>query len=58
MMRPIMEHLQQTESSVDYTQRQVNRVSLELTEVKADVDRTNKYLAILRQALQACEYCD
>ena len=50
MMRPIMEHLQQTESSVDYTQRQVNRVSLDLTEVKADVDRTNKYLAILRQA--------
>jgi len=51
MMRPMMDHLQQTDSSVDYTQRQVNRVSVDLAEVKADVDRTNKYLAILRQGL-------
>ena len=42
MMRPLMDHLQQTDSSV-------HRVSLDLAEVKAEVDRTNKYLAILRQ---------
>ncbi|CAK9010544.1 unnamed protein product [Durusdinium trenchii] len=51
MMRPMMDHLQQTDNSVDYAQRQVNRISMDLAEVKADVDRTNKYLAILRQGL-------
>ncbi|CAE7535265.1 unnamed protein product [Symbiodinium sp. CCMP2592] len=51
MMRPMMDHLQQTDSSVDYAQRQVHRVNMDLAELKADVDRTNKYLAILRQGL-------
>ncbi|CAE7033197.1 unnamed protein product [Symbiodinium natans] len=51
MMRPMMDHLQQTDSSLDYAQRQVHRVNMDLVELKADVDRTNKYLAILRQGL-------
>jgi len=51
MMRPMMDHLQQTDSSVDYTQRQVHRVNMDLAELKADLDRTNKYLAVLRQGL-------
>ncbi|CAJ1442824.1 unnamed protein product [Effrenium voratum] len=51
MMRPMMEHLQQTDSTVDFTQRQVQRLSLDLSELRADLDRSNKYLAVLRQGV-------
>mmetsp|Transcript_107879 Transcript_107879/g.300822 ORF Transcript_107879/g.300822 Transcript_107879/m.300822 type:complete len:355 (-) Transcript_107879:212-1276(-) len=51
MLRPMMDHLQQTDAAVDYAQRVVQRLSMDVSEVKCDVERTNKYLAILRQGL-------
>eukprot|EP00440_Ansanella_granifera_P012247 gb/GFBE01013316.1/.p1 GENE.gb/GFBE01013316.1/~~gb/GFBE01013316.1/.p1 ORF type:complete len:358 (+),score=60.21 gb/GFBE01013316.1/:1-1074(+) len=51
MMRPMMDHLHQTDSAVDYAQRQAQRLSMDVTELRADLERTNKYLAILRQGL-------
>mmetsp|Transcript_37953 Transcript_37953/g.120645 ORF Transcript_37953/g.120645 Transcript_37953/m.120645 type:complete len:355 (-) Transcript_37953:184-1248(-) len=51
MLRPMMDHLQQTDAAVDYTQRAVQRLGMDVSEVKGDVERTNKYLAILRQGL-------
>lgn len=51
MLRPMMDHLQQTDNSVDYVQRQVHRVSMDVTELRGDMERTNKYLSILRQGL-------
>lgn len=51
MLRPMMDHLQQTDAAVDYTQRAVQRLSMDISEVRGDVERTNKYLSILRQGL-------
>lgn len=51
MLRPMMENLQQADNSVDYVQRQVHRVSMDVTELRGDMERTNKYLSILRQGL-------
>jgi archaellum component FlaC len=51
MLRPMMDHLQQADNSVDYVQRQVHRVSMDVTELRGDMERTNKYLSILRQGL-------
>eukprot|EP00931_Biecheleriopsis_adriatica_P095153 TRINITY_DN68786_c0_g1_i1.p1 TRINITY_DN68786_c0_g1~~TRINITY_DN68786_c0_g1_i1.p1 ORF type:complete len:357 (+),score=81.90 TRINITY_DN68786_c0_g1_i1:59-1129(+) len=51
MMRPMMDHLQQTDGTADYTQRQVQRLSMDISELRGDIERTNKYLAILRQGL-------
>jgi len=51
MLRPMMEHLQQTDATVDYTQHTVQRLSMDVSEVRSDLERTNKYLAILRQGL-------
>lgn len=51
MLRPMMDHLQQTDAAVDYVQRVVQRLSMDVSEVRGDIERTNKYLAILRQGL-------
>mmetsp|Transcript_23143 Transcript_23143/g.41409 ORF Transcript_23143/g.41409 Transcript_23143/m.41409 type:complete len:341 (-) Transcript_23143:118-1140(-) len=51
MIRPMMDHLQQTDTAADYTQRAVQRLSMDVTECRSDIERTNKYLAILRQGL-------
>lgn len=52
-LRPMMEHLHQTDATVDYTQRTVQRLSMDVSEVRGDLERTNTYLAILRQGLGA-----
>merc|ERR1740127_419916 len=46
-----MEHLQQTDAAVDYAQRAAQRISMDVSEVRGDMERTNKYLGILRQGL-------
>lgn len=46
-----MDHLQETDAACDYVQRMVQRVSMDVTEVRGDLERTNKYLSILRQGL-------
>jgi len=51
MLRPMMEHLQQTDTAVDYAQHAVQRLNMDISEVRTDLERTNKYLAILRQGL-------
>eukprot|EP00747_Dinoflagellata_sp_TGD_P161952 gnl/TRDRNA2_/TRDRNA2_179017_c0_seq1.p1 gnl/TRDRNA2_/TRDRNA2_179017_c0~~gnl/TRDRNA2_/TRDRNA2_179017_c0_seq1.p1 ORF type:complete len:337 (+),score=62.94 gnl/TRDRNA2_/TRDRNA2_179017_c0_seq1:132-1142(+) len=51
MLRPMMDSLQQTDASVDYAQRAVQRLSVDISEIRGDLERTNKYLAILRQGL-------
>merc|ERR1712232_866807 len=51
MLRPMMEHLQQTDTAVDYAQHAVKRLNMDISEVRTDLERTNKYLAILRQGL-------
>lgn len=51
MLRPMMDHLHHTDSAVDFAQRQVQRLSIDMSEVRGDMERTNKYLAILRQGL-------
>mmetsp|Transcript_53912 Transcript_53912/g.155699 ORF Transcript_53912/g.155699 Transcript_53912/m.155699 type:complete len:381 (-) Transcript_53912:420-1562(-) len=51
MLRPMMDHLQETDASCDYAQRMVQRLSMDVAEVRGDIERTNKYLAILRQGL-------
>jgi len=51
MLRPMMDHLQETDASCDYAQRMVQRLSMDVAEVRGDVERTNKYLAILRQGM-------
>mmetsp|Transcript_69665 Transcript_69665/g.167210 ORF Transcript_69665/g.167210 Transcript_69665/m.167210 type:complete len:370 (-) Transcript_69665:140-1249(-) len=53
MLRPVMDHLQQTNATVEYAQHAVQRLSVDLSEVRGDLNRTNKYLAILRQGLGA-----
>jgi uncharacterized protein YoxC len=51
MMRPLMEHLQQTDATAEYTQHTVQRLSMDVSEVRSDLERANRYLAILRQGL-------
>eukprot|EP00929_Paragymnodinium_shiwhaense_P039729 TRINITY_DN20835_c0_g2_i5.p1 TRINITY_DN20835_c0_g2~~TRINITY_DN20835_c0_g2_i5.p1 ORF type:complete len:394 (-),score=82.38 TRINITY_DN20835_c0_g2_i5:314-1495(-) len=51
MMRPMMEHLQQTDASVDYAQHTMERLSIDVSEVRSDLERANRYLSILRQGL-------
>lgn len=51
MLRPMMEHLHETDAACDYAQRMVQRVSMDVSEVRGDLDQTNKYLAILRQGM-------
>lgn len=51
MMRPLLDHLQQTEMTVEYVQQAVQRLCVDMSEVHGDVERSNKYLGILRQGL-------
>lgn len=51
MLRPMMEHLQQTDATVDYSQQAIQRVGMDVAEVRDDLARTSKYLAVLRQGL-------
>mmetsp|Transcript_60105 Transcript_60105/g.105176 ORF Transcript_60105/g.105176 Transcript_60105/m.105176 type:complete len:366 (+) Transcript_60105:186-1283(+) len=51
MLHPVMDHLEQTDETADYTQRAVERLSSDISELRGDLERTNKYLAILRQGL-------
>eukprot|EP00747_Dinoflagellata_sp_TGD_P210081 gnl/TRDRNA2_/TRDRNA2_83411_c0_seq1.p1 gnl/TRDRNA2_/TRDRNA2_83411_c0~~gnl/TRDRNA2_/TRDRNA2_83411_c0_seq1.p1 ORF type:complete len:373 (-),score=57.89 gnl/TRDRNA2_/TRDRNA2_83411_c0_seq1:234-1253(-) len=53
MLRPMMDHLQQTDATIEYSQRSVQRLSMDISEMRSDLERTNKYLAILRQGLGA-----
>lgn len=51
MLRPVIDHLHQTDMTVDHAQRSVQRLSVDLSEVRDDLDRTNRHLAILRQGM-------
>lgn len=51
MLQPMMEHLQETDATVDNAQYTVQRLIADVTDARDDVERTNKYLAILRQGL-------
>jgi len=51
MMRPMFDQLQETDAAVDYTQRSVQQLSTDVSEVRVDLDRTNRHLALLRQGL-------
>jgi len=51
MLRPMMDHLQQTDLTVEFVQRSVQRLCVDISEVRGDVERTNKCLGILRQGL-------
>lgn len=51
MMHPVMDHLEQTDEAADYTQRAVEQLSTDMAELRNDLERTNKYLGILRQGL-------
>jgi len=51
MMHPVMDHLEQTDEAADYTQRAVEQLSTDIVELRNDLERTNKYLGILRQGL-------
>jgi peptidoglycan hydrolase CwlO-like protein len=51
MLRPMMDQLQQTDMTADYAQRAVQRISVDVSELRSDIERTNKYLSILRQGL-------
>lgn len=51
MMHPVMDHLDQTDEAADYTQRAVEQLSTDVAELRSDLERTNKYLGILRQGL-------
>lgn len=53
MLRPLMDHLQQSDLEVEHTQRMVQQLSASLSETQGDVERTSKCLAILRQGLGA-----
>lgn len=44
-----MDHLQESDAASDYAQRMVQRLSMDVSEVKGDLERTNKFLAIVRQ---------
>lgn len=51
MLQPMMEHLHQTDATVDHAQHTVQRLIADVSDARDDVERTNKYLAILRQGL-------
>jgi len=51
MMRPLLDHLQNTDGTVEYMQHAVQRLSMDMSDVRGDLERTNKYLGILRQGL-------
>jgi len=51
MMHPVMDHLEQTDEAADYTQRAVEQLGTDISEIRNDLERTNKYLGILRQGL-------
>lgn len=51
MMHPVMDHLEQTDEAADYTQRAVEQLATDISELRNDLERTNKYLGILRQGL-------
>merc|ERR1719163_1209588 len=51
MMHPVMDHLEQTDEAADYTQRAVEQLGTDIAELRNDLERTNKYLGILRQGL-------
>mmetsp|Transcript_89006 Transcript_89006/g.265516 ORF Transcript_89006/g.265516 Transcript_89006/m.265516 type:complete len:331 (+) Transcript_89006:128-1120(+) len=53
MLRPLMDHLQQSDLEVEHTQRMVQQLSSSLNEVQRDVERSSKCLGILRQGLGA-----
>lgn len=51
MLRPMMDHLQQTDMTVEYAQQSVHRLCMDMSEARGDIERTNKCLGILRQGL-------
>mmetsp|Transcript_40741 Transcript_40741/g.86757 ORF Transcript_40741/g.86757 Transcript_40741/m.86757 type:complete len:359 (-) Transcript_40741:68-1144(-) len=51
MIRPVLDRLDETDAAVDYVDRMVQQVSLDVSEVRDDVGRSQKYLALLRQGL-------
>jgi len=51
MMRPLMEHVQQTDVTLECAQRAVQRLHTDLSEVRGEIERNSKSLGILRQGL-------
>lgn len=48
LLQPFLDHLQRTDFAMD---RIAQRLDFQVSEVKGEIERTNKYLAILRQGL-------
>jgi len=48
LLQPLLDHLQRTDFAMD---RVAQRLDFQVSEVKGEIERTNKYLAILRQGL-------
>lgn len=48
LLQPLLDHLQRTDFAMD---RIAQRLDFQVSEVKGEIERTNKYLAILRQGL-------
>jgi len=51
MLRPLMDHLEQSDMEVDRTQRMIHKMTVTISEVQGDVDRNSKYLSVIRQGL-------
>lgn len=51
ILQPVMEQLDLSEHTADCTQRSVERVCIEIGELRSDLERTNKCLAIMRQGI-------
>jgi len=51
MLRPLMDHLEQSDMEVDRTQRMIHKLTLTISEAQGDIDRNSKYLSTLRQGL-------
>lgn len=51
MLHPVMDHMDQADEAAEYTQRTVERLSSDVASLRTDLERTNKYLSILRQGL-------
>lgn len=52
-LRPVMEHMYQTDATVEFAQRTVQRLSMDVSDMRGDLDRTNTHLSVLRRGLGA-----
>eukprot|EP00812_Abedinium_dasypus_P002813 NODE_1343_length_1170_cov_536.858296.p1 GENE.NODE_1343_length_1170_cov_536.858296~~NODE_1343_length_1170_cov_536.858296.p1 ORF type:complete len:307 (-),score=80.93 NODE_1343_length_1170_cov_536.858296:233-1093(-) len=51
MMRPMMDHLHHTDYNVDNAQRNVDKLAMNFSEMRKDIEHTNSCLALLRRGL-------